>query len=49
MAELPFDSYVAAILANGILRSHDHTPDGAVKVYADVLQALENAKTKPKV
>ncbi len=43
MPELPFDSYVAAILANGIIQHHQHTAEDAVNAYAEVLQALQKA------
>jgi hypothetical protein len=48
MPELPFDSYVAAILANGIIQRHEHTAEDAVKTYAEVLQALEKANSLQK-
>jgi hypothetical protein len=47
MPDLPFDSYVAAILANGIIQRREHTAEDAVKTYADVLLVLQNSKSQP--
>ena len=48
MPDLPFDSYVAAILANGIIRHREHTAEDAVKTYAEVLKALQSAQGQQK-